>query len=90
MKAKEFVEILAQKHDTSIKEMQSIVDNYWDLIVSTIKKGDEVVQSHGKFILKKRPAREGRNPITGETVKIPAKVVPTFRPNKKLKDSVAT
>jgi len=42
----------------------------------------------GTFEAKKRPAREGRNPRTNETVKIPARVVPTFKAGSKLKDAL--
>jgi len=89
MKKAEFVEILANKHEMPKKAMDGIVDSVWELILKTIKKGDEVVMPYGKFVLKKKPAREGRNPLTGATVKIPAKVVPQFKPNKKFKDEVA-
>ena len=81
---------MAEKWEMPKKQAGEIVESMWEMIIATIKKGDEVVFTHGKFILKKKPAREGRNPITGATVKIPAKVVPQFKPNKKFKDEVAS
>jgi len=86
MKNKEFIEILAAKHDLQKKQAEAIVETFWETILTTIKKGDEVALNYGKFILQKKPAREARNPITGATVKVPAKIVPKFRPNKKFKD----
>jgi len=90
MKQKELIEILAAEHEMPKKDMEKIVESFWDLILKTIKKGDEVVTTYGKFVLKKKPAREGRNPLTGAVVKIPAKIVPQFKPNKKFKDEVAS
>ena len=89
MKQKEFIDILAEKFDLQKKQAGEIVDTFWDVIVTTIKKGDEVVFGYGKFVLKKKPAREARNPITGATVQVPAKIVPQFKPNKKFKDEVS-
>lgn len=54
-----------------------------------LKKGDEVsVAGLGIFVAKARPAREGRNPRTGETIRIAATRTPKFRPAKALKDAV--
>jgi DNA-binding protein HU-beta len=60
-----------------------------DCIVSTLKSGDEVsVAGLGIFATKARPARQGRNPRTGETIHINATRTPKFRPAKALKDAV--
>ena len=88
MKKSEFVEILATSAELTKKQATAVVEEFWQIILAALKKGDEVVFCHGKFVLKKKPAREGRNPLTGETVKIAAKVVPQFKPNKKFKDGV--
>ena len=89
MKHKEFVEKKAEVHGWTKKQAAEIVDKFWEIIVEAVKKGDEVVTPYGKFVLVKKEAREGRNPITGATVKIPAKIVPKFRPNKAFKELVA-
>jgi len=60
-----------------------------DCIVSGLKSGDEVsVAGLGIFSTKARPAREGRNPRTGETIHINATRTAKFRPAKALKDAV--
>ena len=60
-----------------------------DSIVSGLKSGDEVsVAGLGIFSTKARPAREGRNPRTGETIHINATRTAKFRPAKALKDAV--
>lgn len=60
-----------------------------DCIVTSLKNGDEVsVAGLGIFATKARPARQGRNPRTGETIHINATRTPKFRPAKALKDAV--
>ncbi len=58
-------------------------------ITKALKSGDEVsIAGLGIFSAKARPARTGRNPRTGETIKIAATRTPKFRPAKALKDAV--
>ncbi len=60
-----------------------------DCIVGSLKSGDEVsVSGLGIFSTKARPAREGRNPRTGESIHIKASRTAKFRPAKALKDAV--
>jgi DNA-binding protein HU-beta len=56
-------------------------------IKESMKKGEDVrIPDFGTFKVAKRKAREGRNPATGATIKIPASNVPKFQPAKGLKD----
>lgn len=67
------------------RAMETVIDS----ITMALKKGDEVsIAGLGIFVTKARPAREGRNPRTGETIKIAATRTPKFRPAKALKDAV--
>lgn len=60
-----------------------------ELIGKTLKKGDEVsIAGLGIFQAKMRAGRTGRNPRTGEVIKVPAMRVPKFRAAKALKDAV--
>jgi len=69
---------------------EELVNSIIDEIVSTLKKGTEVsIAGLGIFSVKDRPARNARNPKTGETVKVPKTRVPKFRAAKALKDAVA-
>ncbi|MEK7613309.1 MAG: HU family DNA-binding protein [Patescibacteria group bacterium] len=70
-------------------QAEEVVETLIDTIVGSLKKGDEVsVAGLGIFSTKMRPARQGRNPRTGETIQVPAMRTPKFRPAKALKDAV--
>jgi DNA-binding protein HU-beta len=71
------------------KQSAAAVDAMISAIKKALAKGDKVsLVGFGSFSVKKRAAREGRNPRTGEPLKIPAKKVPVFKAGKALKDSV--
>jgi DNA-binding protein HU-beta len=79
----------AGKFEISKKAAASIVEEYAALaIAETRKKGAFVLPGIGKSVLVKRKARKGRNPATGETIKIPAKTVVKIRPAKAFKESI--
>ena len=65
------------------------VNAVFDSIETTLKKGDKATLiGFGTFSVNHRPARDGRNPATGETIKIAAKKVVKFKPGKSLSESV--
>ena len=67
------------------KVLESIMNG----VTKALKKGDKVsLVGFGTFSVAKRAAREGRNPATGQKIKIPAANVPKFTPGKKLRDAV--
>jgi nucleoid DNA-binding protein len=71
------------------KEAQAAVDCVLDAITKTLKKGDVVtLVGFGTFKVTKRKARKGRNPQTGEEIKIAASKAPKFVAGKGLKDAV--
>jgi len=73
----------------SKKEAVAAVDAVFDSIRKALKKGNAVtLVGFGTFGVAKRKARKGRNPQTGEAIKIAAKKVPTFKAGKGLKDAV--
>ncbi|KND51266.1 MAG: DNA-binding protein HU-beta [Parcubacteria bacterium C7867-001] len=70
-------------------DAERAVETFIDCVVKGLKGGDEVsVAGLGIFVAKARPARTGRNPRTGETIRIAATRTPKFRPAKALKDAV--
>jgi DNA-binding protein HU-beta len=78
---------LAQKSGLSRKQVADLMDNLLGLAVKEAKN-QFVLPGFGKLVLANRKARMGRNPQTGEPIKIPAKRVVKFRLAKSLKDSV--
>ena len=71
------------------KGAQAAVDCVFDTITKALKKKDPVtLVGFGTFKVDKRKARKGRNPQTGETIKIKARNVPKFSAGKALKDAV--
>lgn len=89
MVKKEFVETLAEKTGLKKVEAERAVNAFLEIVEEELKAGKEVVfTGFGKFAVKNREARIGRNPSTGEEIEIAACKVPVFKAGKVLKDSV--
>ncbi len=93
MNKKELIEALysANKDDLGSKAAAArIVDSVLEIVKSSVKKGDGInVVGFGTLSVKKQSARKGRNPQTGDIVKIPAKNVIRFKAGKALKDAAS-
>ena len=81
---------VAEKYDLSKKlANENLSDTLVSLIVKNLKKGNRIrIAGLGILQVKKRAARMGRNPATGETISIPAKKKIAFRAAKELKEAV--
>ena len=80
---------LAEKHEMSKKAAGEFLGAFVELTVKNLKKGHKVrVTGLGIFQVKKRPARMGRNPATGEQIKIKASKKLAFRAAKEVKDAI--
>ncbi len=80
---------IAEKFEIPKKTAASIIEEYAALAIEEIKKkGAFVLPGIGKSVLVKRKARIGRNPQTGEEIKIPAKTVVKIRPAKVFKEAI--
>jgi DNA-binding protein HU-beta len=80
---------LAEKHEMSKKGMGELLANFVELTVKNLKKGNKVrITGLGIFQVKKRPARLGRNPLTGEQIKIKASKKLAFRAAKEVKEAI--
>ncbi|MFC1592186.1 HU family DNA-binding protein [Thermodesulfobacteriota bacterium] len=80
---------LAEKLDTTKKDVNAFFEAVGDLAYKeTKKKGSFTLPGFGKLVLQKRKARKGRNPLTGEEIKIKAKTVVKFRLAKACKDAI--
>jgi DNA-binding protein HU-beta len=89
MNKQDLVALVAEKADLSKKDSEAAVAAVIDGITDTLAKGDKVqLVGFGTFEVRHRQAREGRNPSTGEAIKIAAQKVPAFKAGKALKEQV--
>lgn len=89
MKKVELVETVATATGLTKADTTRVIDATLDAIKDALVKGDKVpLVGFGTFATSERAAREGRNPRTGETVTIPARIAVTFKAGSALKDAV--
>jgi integration host factor subunit beta len=75
--------------DLTRRDGEIIVDTLFDSVIGALKANDKVeVRGFGSFRTRQRKPRTGRNPKTGDSVAVPAKRVPFFKPSKELRDLV--
>ena len=87
--ASDIADRLASDNNLTKSQAKAVVDGVFKAITDAAKSGDEInVPGFGKFKVKETPAREGRNPATGATIKIAASRKLTFGPAKALKDAL--
>ncbi len=85
----ELVDVIAKQAGLTKKDAAAALDATVCAIEKALVKGDKVqLVGFGTFEVSKRAAREGRNPKTGESMKIKACKAPKFKPGKALKDAV--
>jgi DNA-binding protein HU-beta len=91
MNKAELVDAIAEKAEVSKKDADAIVTATVEAIMEAVASGDKVsLVGFGSFEPRERKAREGRNPKTGETLKIAAATVPAFSAGKGFKQLVAS
>jgi|SRR5688572_12432974 DNA-binding protein HU-beta len=89
MNKAELIDAVAEGSELTKADAGRAVDAVIAAITKALKKGDTVtVVGFGTFAVRKRAAREGRNPRTGETIKVAASMNPAFKAGKALKDAV--
>ena len=75
----------------SKKDTEVVVNTIFDAMTEALRRGSRIeIRGFGSFQVKIREAREGRNPKTGEEVRIPAKRTPFFKVGKELKERIDT
>lgn len=71
------------------RDTERLVATVFDEIASALERGERVeLRGFGAFSVKRRNARLGRNPRTGEAVRVPEKGVPFFKPGKRMRERV--
>lgn len=87
MNKSELIRVLSEKTQISLDEASLTVHALIDGMKDTLIKGGRVeIRGFGSFKIKKYEGYVGRNPKTGETVTVPDKCLPFFRPGKELKE----
>lgn len=86
----ELIEILSEKNlNLSTKDVELAVKSLLDLMTQTLANGERIeVRGFGSFSLHFHKSRNGRNPKTGETVKLSSKYTPHFKPGRLLRERV--
>ena len=89
MNRQELVDSMASKANISKKDADAALKGFMESVQDALKKGDKVqLVGFGTFEVAERAAREGKNPQTGEVIKIKASKAPKFKAGKALKDAL--
>ena len=89
MNKTELVAAMADKAGVSKKDAEASLKAFTEVVTEELKKGEKIqLVGFGTFEVSKRSARTGRNPRTGEEMKIKASKAPKFKAGKALKDAV--
>ena len=89
MNKKDYVTVISTKTQMPRNEVEAIIDASHEIIVESLQKGEDIkLSGFGTFYSLKRSSRQGRNPKTGEQVKIPEKLVIKFKVGKTLKELI--
>ena len=87
MNKAEFIRALAEKADLSLKDAAAAVDAYAEVVAEALKDGEKVaIAGLGTFELKAKAERQGFNPVTMESITIPASNAPTLKFGKTFKE----
>ena len=87
MNKTELIAAIADQAELSKKDSEKALKAFVDVVTEQLKEGEKVqLVGFGTFEVSERAAREGRNPQTGETMKIAASKAPKFKAGKALKD----
>ena len=89
MNKAELVAAIAERTELSKKDSEKALKAFIDVVTEELRKGEKIqLVGFGTFEVSERAAREGRNPQTGETMKIAASKAPKFKAGKALKDVI--
>lgn len=90
MNKQQLINEIAKQTGLTKKDSAAALDAFIEAVKKSLKGGKDVrLVGFGTFTVRKKKPRKGRNPRTGEEIKIPAKKVPAFRPASELKKLVA-
>jgi len=85
----DIIEKVYLKTGFSKKESAEIVEQVFDLVKTTVAKGEKIkLAGFGNFVVKEKATRRGRNPQTGEEIEISSRRILTFKPSQVLKSAI--
>lgn len=85
----DIIERVAEKCDITKKEAIDMVESVFSILKNTLESGEDIkISGFGKFEVKSKQARRGRNPQTGDDITIAARRILTFKPSTILKSSI--
>ncbi len=89
MNRRELTKAIAVQSDIDLKTVAAVLDGFTDVVTSVVSKGETVaITGFARFVKVDRPARMGRNPATGEQIRIKASKKARITPAKAFKDAV--
>ena len=89
MNKAQLINAIAAKCNLPKKDIDAVVNATFDSIIETMKAGEKVqIVGFGRFEVRERPARTGRNPMTGEAIEIAASRSAAFKPGNALKEAL--
>jgi DNA-binding protein HU-beta len=89
MNKMDLINKVAEKSGLTKKDAEAAINSFLESIGEALAEGEKVqLIGFGTFETRKRAARSGRNPQTGETIEIPESIVPAFKPGNKLKEAI--
>ena len=88
MNKADFINYIAEQNDCTKTQAEKVIDMFTSSVIDAIGEGNEIsLIGFGNFSVSSVPSRSGRNPATGKTIEIPARMQPKFKVGQKLKDA---
>jgi integration host factor subunit beta len=89
MNKSELIEALSQEINVPLREADSIANTVLDSMTDALGAGDSIeIRGFGSFVVKEYDSYQGRNPKTGQKIKVPPKKLPFFKVGKELREKV--
>ena len=89
LKKADIVEAVAKQNGYTVNQSFEVVESLLEMIKSSLESGEDVmISGFGKFCVKEKKARRGRNPVTGESMMLSPRKVVTFKCSGKLRDMI--
>ena len=89
MNKSELIDAMSEELNLPLREASSIMNTIMDTMTNALASGDSIeIRGFGSFVIKEYEAYYGRNPKTGDKIKVPPKKLPFFKVGKELKERV--